>query len=95
MPHTGSITQWSEKSTPLRQATGKFFCCNEISFVAVTYEHAGVAEFIYTKMPAFLIENGFMDFRTDTPKILTNEHAERTAQGILVFLVEDSREFDS
>ena len=42
-----------------------------------------------TKMPAFLIENGFMDSRTDTPKILTTEHAERTAQGILVFLVEE------
>lgn len=41
-----------------------------------------------TKMPAFLIENGFMDSKTDVPIILTSGHAERTAQGILRFLVE-------
>lgn len=40
-----------------------------------------------TKMPAFLIENGFMDSKIDTPIILTPEHAEKTAQGILDFLV--------
>lgn len=40
-----------------------------------------------TKMPAFLIENGFMDSPTDVPIILSAEHAERTAQGILKFLV--------
>lgn len=42
-----------------------------------------------TNMPAFLIENGFMDSTTDTPIILTAEHAEKTAQGILAFLVEE------
>ena len=42
----------------------------------------------HTKMPAFLIENGFMDSKTDVPIILTSEHAERTAQAILRFLVE-------
>lgn len=42
-----------------------------------------------TKMPTFLIENGFMDSRTDTPMILTKEHAERTALGIVNFLVEE------
>ncbi len=42
-----------------------------------------------TGMPAFLIENGYMDSRTDTPVILTAEHAEKTAQGILAFLVEE------
>lgn len=41
----------------------------------------------YTDMPAFLIENGFMDSRADTPIILTQAHAERTAQGIVDFLV--------
>lgn len=40
-----------------------------------------------TKMPAFLIENGFMDSRTDTQAILTEAHARKTAQGILDFLV--------
>lgn len=40
-----------------------------------------------TTMPAFLIENGFMDSTTDTPIILTQAHAEKTAQGILDFLV--------
>lgn len=39
-----------------------------------------------TKMPAFLLENGFMDSKTDTPKILTADHAEKTAQGIVSFL---------
>lgn len=42
-----------------------------------------------TKMPAFLIENGFMDSKVDTPQILTVGHAEKTAQGILEFLVEN------
>lgn len=41
-----------------------------------------------TKMPAFLIENGFMDSSRDTPIILTADHAEKTAQGILAWLVE-------
>ena len=40
-----------------------------------------------TKMPAFLIENGFMDSTTDTPIILTQEHAIRTASAIVDFLV--------
>lgn len=40
-----------------------------------------------TSMPAFLVENGFMDSWTDTPIILTRAHAERTAQGIVDFLV--------
>lgn len=40
-----------------------------------------------TKAPAFLLENGFMDSPDDTPIILTEEHAEKTAEGILDFLV--------
>lgn len=40
-----------------------------------------------TTMPAFLLENGFMDSSTDTPVILTKAHAEKTAQGLLEFLV--------
>lgn len=42
-----------------------------------------------TKMAAFLIENGFMDSTTDVPIILSPEHAEKTAQGILDFLVKE------
>ena len=42
-----------------------------------------------TKMPAFLIENGFMDSATDVPIILSSAHAENTAQGILSFLVSE------
>lgn len=42
-----------------------------------------------TKMPAFLLENGFMDSTKDTPVILTEAHANRTAQGILDFLVDE------
>lgn len=45
----------------------------------------------HTKMPAFLIENGFMDSSIDTPIILTAKHAEETAQGILKFLVSELR----
>lgn len=41
----------------------------------------------HTTMPALLIENGFMDSQVDTPIILTPAHAERTAQGIVDFLM--------
>ena len=44
-----------------------------------------------TNMPAFLIENGFMDSWADTPIILTQEHAEKTAQGIVDFLAAELR----
>lgn len=40
-----------------------------------------------TNMPAFLIENGFMDSKTDVPIILSAAHADKTAQGIVNFLV--------
>jgi len=42
-----------------------------------------------TKMAAYLIENGFMDSPQDTPVILTDEHATKTAQGILDFLIDE------
>ena len=42
-----------------------------------------------TTMPAFLVENGFMDSKTDVPIILTEEHAEKTAQGVVEFLVKE------
>ena len=42
-----------------------------------------------TSMPSFLIENGFMDSLTDTPIILTSAHAQKTAEGILEFLVKE------
>lgn len=41
-----------------------------------------------TTMPCFLIENGFMDSKTDVPIILKEQHAEKTAKGIVRFLVE-------
>lgn len=41
-----------------------------------------------TSMPAFLIENGFMDSTTDTPIILTAEHARKTADAIVEFAAE-------
>ena len=44
-----------------------------------------------TTMPAFLIENGFMDSVVDTPIILTQNHAEKTAQGIVDFLAAELR----
>lgn len=39
-----------------------------------------------TTCPALLIENGFMDSTVDVPVILTEEHAEKTANGIVNFL---------
>ena len=42
-----------------------------------------------TEAPAFLIENGFMDSPTDVPVILSITHAEKTAQGILEFLISE------
>lgn len=41
-----------------------------------------------TTMPAFLIENGFMDSSDDVPIILSEEHAVRTAEGVTAFLRE-------
>lgn len=41
-----------------------------------------------TKMPAYLCENGFMDSTTDVPRILSEDHAKKTARGVLAFLVE-------
>lgn len=43
----------------------------------------------YTKMRAYLIENGFMDSPDDVPIILSEAHAEKTAKGIFNFLVKE------
>lgn len=40
-----------------------------------------------TNMPALLIENGFMDSSVDVPIIISQAHAEKTAKGIVNFLV--------
>lgn len=40
-----------------------------------------------TKMPALLLENGFMDSKVDVPIIISQAHAEKTAKGIVNFLV--------
>lgn len=42
-----------------------------------------------TKMRAYLVENGFMDSATDVPVIISEEHADKTVQGILRWLAED------
>lgn len=42
-----------------------------------------------TKMPAFLIENGFMDSKTDVPVILSAEHAQKTANAVVAYLVKE------
>lgn len=39
-----------------------------------------------TTMPAFLVENGFMDSPTDVPIILSEDHACKTAAGVINFL---------
>lgn len=43
---------------------------------------------VNTKMEAVLIENGFMDSTIDTPIILTDSHASKTAKGIVNFLID-------
>lgn len=42
-----------------------------------------------TKMPAFLVENGFMDSPMDVPVILSDDHAIKTAQGVVAFLAKE------
>lgn len=39
-----------------------------------------------TNMPAFLAENGFMDSPDDVPVILSEQHAQRTAEGVAYFI---------
>lgn len=41
-----------------------------------------------TNMPAFLVENGFMDGPDDVPTILSETHAKKTAEGVVAFLVD-------
>ena len=43
----------------------------------------------HTKMPAFLIEDGFMDSSVDVPVILSDAHANNTAMGLLNFIVNE------
>lgn len=42
-----------------------------------------------TDAPAFLIENGFMDSPSDVPIILSDAHADKTAAGLLDFLIDE------
>ena len=42
-----------------------------------------------SSMAAFLIENGFMDSAKDVPIILSEKHANKTANGILEFLIKE------
>lgn len=41
-----------------------------------------------TSMPAFLVENGFMDSPDDVPVILSDRHAQMTAKGVVAFLAD-------
>lgn len=45
----------------------------------------------HTKMPAFLVENGFMDSPQDVPIILSEDHACKTAAGVINFLETEFR----
>lgn len=42
-----------------------------------------------TNAPCLLLENGFMDSSVDVPIILSEAHADKTAQGIVDFLVKE------
>ena len=48
---------------------------------------AGFYVLRYTKMPAVLLELGFMDSSTDVPIILTNAYAQKCAKAIVEVLV--------
>ncbi len=39
-----------------------------------------------TSMPSFLVENGFMDSPQDVPIILSEQHAQKTAEGVVYFI---------
>lgn len=49
---------------------------------------ANLYEVRKTKMPCLLVENGFMDSKTDVPIILTEDHAEKTAKAVVKYLVD-------
>lgn len=49
---------------------------------------AGFAELRDTKMPAVLLELGFMDSATDVPVILSEEYADQCAEAIVKVLVD-------
>lgn len=51
-------------------------------------ETADFAECRLTKMPAVLLECGFMDSLTDTPIILTEDFAQKAAEGIAEAVIE-------
>lgn len=51
----------------------------------------GYAVLKNSKMRAFLIEDGYMDSRVDVPVILSEAHADKTAQGILNFLLTECK----
>ena len=42
-------------------------------------------------MPSFIIENGFMNSWEDTPRILTEEYAANSAQGIAQFIIAEHK----
>ena len=44
-----------------------------------------------TDAPAFLFENGFMDSKTDVPIILSEAHADKTAQALVAWLIDSFR----
>lgn len=52
-------------------------------------QRKGFTEIAKADAPSFLIENGFMDSTTDVPIILTEAHADKTAVGLVNFLVKE------
>lgn len=87
----GTVVYYSS-SKPERpvQAENLYKCITDRTLLfgdrAQTVIKKGFTVIAKTKMPAFLIENGFMDSPTDVPIILSEEHAKQTALGILQFL---------
>lgn len=49
----------------------------------------GFYELKHTRMCSMLLENGFMDSSSDVPRILTEDHADKTARGLLDFIVKE------
>lgn len=83
--HWGNATRALQARKLYLAVVGKTGLIGNRSSTVVKYGYYVLKK---TDMPAFLLENGFMDSSVDVPAILTGEHADKTAQGIVSFLVD-------
>lgn len=93
----GGTTVYYNSTKPERKKQAQSFYNNVVGLTGLAgnryYQIINKGFYVIhnTTMPAFLIENGFMDSTVDVPIILSESHADKTAKGILNFLVSDFR----